>query len=778
MKTFVVLDAQSILHRAYHALPYFTSPSGEPTGALYGFTAMLLKILRDLKPNYIAAAYDLPKPTFRHAVYKEYKSHRPKAEEELIAQIDISKDILKKFNIPFYEKAGYEADDLIATIVEKTKARKDIKIIIASGDLDSLALAEDDKVRIYTLKRGIEDQTFYGEKEVKKRFGFSPRFMADFKGLKGDASDNIPGVFGIGEKTASELIQKFGSLENILDKAKNNPDELKQAGFGPKVIKSLRENEEQALFSKTMALLKKDVMIDFSLPEPDAWKKYNKKELIELLRSFGFKTLLARLEGISPAKNHSSFALDQSQNKKLAIMYWLLDSRRNNPETEEILSALFPGQAPSESLVQKSLLILEEEIKKEKLDKVLSEIELPLVPILAEMKSNGILVDREKLKSLNKAAEEKIKTIEREIFRIGGEEFNINSHQEVRRILFEKIKLNSKGLKKTGKGIVSTSTPELLKIKNKHAIVNQIIKHRALSKLKTGYLEALSHFVQKDGRIHPDYLMTSTATGRLSTRNPNLQNIPLENRDIPLREIFVSPGGFSLVAFDYSQIELRLAAHFSQDENLAKAFQKGRDIHTLTAAKIFNIDEEKVTSKMRNFAKTVNFGILYGMSAKSLAENLAISLEEAQNFLDEYFLAFPKLKEYIEKAKKEAAETGRVLTLFGRRRIIPEINSNIARIQKEGERKAINFPIQGSAADLIKLAMIKIDGWIKENNLQNAIKPVLQIHDELIFEIKDERVESLASEVKKIMEEVCALRVPLKVDIKRGKNLGEMKELI
>lgn len=772
-KTLVVLDAQSILHRAYHALPSFTSPQGEPTGALYGFTAMLLKILRELRPDYIVASYDLAKPTFRHVVYKEYKAHRPETAEELSSQIDVSKEILQKFNIPIYEKEGYEADDLIATIVERTKKQKDIKIIVASGDLDALALVEDEKVRVYTLKKGIEEQTFYGEKEVQKRFGFSPKFMSDFKGLKGDPSDNIPGVKGIGEKTASQLIQKFGHLEDILAKAKSGPDELKEAGFGPKVIKSLQENQEEALFSKSLASLKKDVSFEFKPLETNNWQKYNKEQLIKLFQSLGFKTLLARLEEIGLKETHN-FSFDKERAGHLSIMYWLLDSRRTNPKPEEILFSLFPGKRPSAALFPGAVEILEKEVAAQELEKVLKEIELPLIPVLSKMKSSGILTDAEKLKKLTTLVGDKIEKIEKEIFKIMGEEFNPNSHQEVRRVLFEKLKINYRGLRRTTKGVISTSIPELLKIKKAHPIIEKIIKHRELAKLKSGYLESLPQFVQKDKRIHPDYLITSTATGRLSARNPNLQNIPLENKEIPLREIFIAPKDYLLVSFDYSQIELRLAAHFSQDENLIKAFREEKDIHVLTASKIFNTEEEKITPEMRNFAKTINFGILYGMGARSLAENLETSLEEAQSFLDGYFIAFPQLLNYIEDVKKEAGENGYVLTLFGRKRFIPEIGSGIERIRREGERKAINFPIQGSAADLIKLAMIQINEFLKD---KKDVKLVLQIHDELIFEVKEEAVKKLAPEIKKIMEQICSLKVPLKVDIKSGKNWGALKNL-
>lgn len=775
-KNFVILDAHAILHRAYHALPSFTSPKGEPTGALYGFTAMLLKILRELKPDYIVACYDLAKPTFRHIVYKEYKAHRPKTDNELVSQIEISKEILRKFNIPIYEKQGYEADDLIATIVEKSKKEKDLKIIIASGDLDALALVDGDKVKVYTLKKGIEETTFYSQKEVEKRFGFSPEFISDYKGLKGDTSDNIPGVKGIGDKTASELIKKFGNLENILEKAKSNSEVLEKAGFKEKTIKALQENEETALFSKTLAVLKKDLEIEFDLPFQFNWRKYDKNKLIELFQSLGFKTFLARLpEVMIPVKENDPERDFLPETKELAIKYWLLDSRRTNPKTEEILISLFPGEKTSVELIPKSEEILEKEIKEQGLDRLLKEIEIPLKPIIEQMEKTGILINSAELNNQRKIFQEKIAAIEKEIFELSREKFNVNSPREVRQILFEKLQIKNKRARKTGGGEISTATPELLKIAKSHPIIEKIIKQRELQKLVSGYLESLPNRIAEDGRIHPKFNQTGTTTGRLSCEEPNLQNIPLKGEGNLIRKIFIAASDFELVSFDYSQIELRLAAHFSGDENLIKAFQGNKDIHALTASKVFNLPENKVDEEKRNFAKIINFGILYGMSGRSLAENLSIPFEEAQIFLDEYFKDFPKLFDYIERAKNSAREKGFLTTIFGRKRFIPEINSNIERIKKEGERKAINFPIQGSAADLIKLAMIKIDEFLEEKNLKEKVGLVLQIHDELIFETEESVIAFVAPEIKKIMEQVYQLKIPLKVEVKAGKNWKDLR---
>ena len=779
-KTLVILDSQAILHRAYHALPYFTSPQGQLTGALYGFTAMLLKILRDLKPDYIAACYDLAKPTFRHIVYKQYKAHRPKTENELVLQIDTSKEILKRFNIPVYEKEGFEADDLIATIVEKTKKEKDLKIIIATGDLDALALVEQDKVKVYTLRQGIEEAAFYGQKEVEKRFGFPPEFISDFKGLKGDPSDNIPGVKGIGEKTASELIKKFGSLENILNKAKNNPEILQQAGFKERIIKALVQNEETALFSKALACLRKDLPIEFSLPSQFNWREFDKNKLIELFQSLGFKTFLARLSEVKPP-TMTQKAFDFAglpETKELGVKYWLLDSRRTNPKNEEILASLFPNEKISVELISKAEEILEKEIKEQGLERLFKEIEIPLIPIIERMEKNGILIDSEELNNQRKIFQDKTAEIKEEIFEIAGEKFNVNSPKEVRRILFEKLQIKNKRARKTGGGEISTATPELLKIASAHPIVEKIIKQRELQKLVSGYLEALPEHIGNDKRIHPKFNQTGTATGRLSCEEPNLQNIPLKGEGNLIRKIFIASMGFKLVSLDYSQIELRLAAHFSEDENLIKAFREDKDIHAITASKIFDLPEDKVDEEKRNFAKTINFGILYGMSARALAEAIGVSYEEARIFLDEYFKDFPKLFNYFESVKNSAREKGFLTTLFGRKRFIPEINSNIERIKREGERKALNFPIQGSAADLIKLSMVKIDEYLQKNNLIEKAKLILQIHDELIFEIKEEAASKIVPEIQKIMEEIHSLRIPLKTEIKSGNNWAELSLLI
>lgn len=722
------------------------------------------------------AAYDLSAPTFRHLVYKEYKAQRPATENELKIQINFSKEILKAFGIPVYEKEGYEADDLIGAIVEKLKKEKDIEIIIGSGDLDLLQLAENEKIKIYTLKKGVQETTIYDRESIKKRFGFEPEFLPDFKALKGDPSDNIPGVKGIGEKTAAELIKKFGSLENILEKAEKNPKELEKSGIKPKIIELLRLYKEQALFSKELASIRKDMPLEFLLPEKF---QIRKESVIKIFQELGFKTLLGRLEtnfqekkeiteekklkNPAPGGRGSPNFVGRQKEKEALLMFWLLDSRRTNPTIKDLSDFYYPRKFPE---IYETLL---KELQKENLKEWFYNVELVLSEILRKMEQNGIMAGKKRLHELNKVYEQEFLLLQKNIWDLSGEEFNINSPKEVRRILFEKLKISAKGVKKTPAGEISTAFEELVKIKTAHPVVDKLIQSRETQKIKSGFLEPILNAVQKDDRVHPVFNQTATVTGRLSSEKPNLQNIPLK-----IREVFGAPIGFKFISFDYSQIELRILAIISGDNVLKEAFLKNSDIHRLTALKIFKIPEEKISETMRNQAKTVNFGIIYGMGVKSLSERLGISLEEARVFLDEYFLDFPKIKEYIETTKENARKNGYVSTLFGRKRFLPEINSEISRIGFEAERQAINSPIQGSAADFIKIAMVKIDKLMKQEGLEKDMRLILQIHDELLFEIKEELIPEIAPKIKKIMEDVYHSEIPIRADVKVGNNWAEL----
>lgn len=726
----VLIDSHAVLHRAFHALPNFTSSAGEPTGALYGFSAFLLKIIRELKPDYLAACFDLPEPTFRHAAYENYKAKRPKMDDLLARQINRSRDILKAFNIPVYDAPGFEADDILGTITEKLRIKNlKLKIIIASGDLDTLQLVDDDNVVVYTLSKGIKEAVTYNEKAVEERFGFSPNLMPDFKGLKGDPSDNIIGVPGIGDKTASELIQKFGNIENLYKKIKKDKKILEKEGIKTRMIKILEENEEEAMFSKGLAEIRRDAPINFSL-EDSAWKKtYNETDVKKIFSELGFRSLMERL-----------------------------------PDS----------QAPVSGKAQESGL---EKLKDSVTEKFFNEIEAPLAGILKEMQEKGVLLNIEYLKVLSKEYHKNLDKLEKEILVLAGEEFNVNSPQQLSRILFEKLGIKIKKLKKTKTGVFSTNISELIKLKNTHPIIDKIISQRELAKLVSTYIDALPKLVDKNNRLHTTFDQAGTATGRISSKEPNLQNIPKRTElGRNIRRAFIADKGFKLAAFDYSQIELRVLAILSKDLKLEKVFKNGEDVHNAVASEVFHTEPNKVTSEMRRKAKIINFGIIYGMGVNALKNTIGCSQEEARNFYEEYFMHFSGVAEYLESIKREARKKGYTETLFGRKRFFPEIESPIEHMRKEAERMAVNAPIQGTAADFIKIAMVRIAGELDKKKIKDDVRLLLQIHDELLFEIKEDFVAESIPEIAKIMEAVYKNDVPILVNISTGKNWGDMVE--
>ena len=748
-KILVLLDAHAILHRAFHALPDFTSPNGEPTGALYGFTAFLIKVIRELKPDYIAACYDLPEPTFRHVAYKNYKAGRAKMDDALAKQINRSRDILKNFNIPVYDAPGFEADDVLGTIVEKVKSQKSkIKTIVASGDMDTLQLVKDDDVVVYTLKKGINETIIYDEKAVIERYGFGPELIVDYKALKGDPSDNIIGIKGIGEKSATELIKKYGGIENIFAKLKEEKIEAK-----PRIIELLKGGEEEAQFSKTLAEIRKDAPVDFSL-EKVSWKDGFEKENVKpIFSELGFRSLLDRMNGEKK---------DRNENKKEA------KEEKSEEKKEEKTGTVVS-------------------------DQLMNKVEKPLEKILAEMENKGALIDADYLKKLSEEKHKELDGLEKKIWKLAGEEFNINSPKQVGEVLFVKLGLGGVKPKKTATGAYSTNVSQLVKLKGTHPIVDEIMEHREISKLVSTYIDALPKLADKENRLHTRFDSFGAATGRLSSQNPNLQNIPKKTeRGREVRKAFVADRGYKLVDFDYSQIDLRVAAILSGDKNLIEIFQKGGDAHASAAVKVFGVKPEEVTAEMRRKIKVINFGVLYGMGINALRQNLGGTREEAQKFYDEYFKNFSGLKDYIERTKKFARENGWTETLFGRRRYFPEISSRLEYLQKEAERMAVNMPIQGTSADFIKLAMVRVDKALEENKLKDKVFMLLQIHDELLFEIKEEVVVKAIPIIKEAMESVYPLKgkevelvaeqykkinlpnIPVEVNVEIGDNWEEM----
>ncbi len=781
-KRLVLLDSHAILHRAYHALPDFASAKGEPTGGLYGLSTILIKIIADLKPDYIVACYDLPGPTYRHDAYKDYKAGRKKTDSELVSQIIRSRDVFTAFNIPIYDKAGFEADDMLGTIVEEIKKTNKIKgatkvdVIVASGDMDTLQLVDDKKVQVYTLKKGINDTILYDEEAVRARFGFGPELLPDYKGLRGDPSDNIIGISGIGEKTATILITTFGTIENmykVLAKDKKNSyEQFKKAGITDRIIKLLEDGKEEAEFSKMLATIRRDAPINFALPEKDFRDGIDMTKINTLFNELDFRTLSSRLTNALAGKVAAAVskkaeqekavaaqqAIDPLEFKKTAIALWLVKSDLTDPTLEDMYNfANLSGEARD---FKKAQEIIFTEMKRREVEKVYSDIELPLIPIIDRMEKRGIAIDVPYLAELGKEYHKAAGELEKKIWDIAGLEFNINSPKQLAEILFDKMGLVIKNAKKTGAGARSTKESELAKLAEiepaDKPIAKLILEYRELQKLLGTYIDTIPTQVDKEGRLHSSLVQAGTTTGRMSSVNPNLQNIPVKTElGKRIRKAFIAgKGGFTLASFDYSQMELRIAAFLSGDKKLIEIFKGGGDVHSAAASAIFNVPVDKVDYEMRRRAKVINFGVMYGMGVSALKVNLGTDRAEAQKFYDDYFKTFSGLAEYLDHVKAETARRGFTETFFGRRRYFEGIQSKVPFIRAMAERMAINAPIQGTGADITKLAMIAVDAYLEKEGLRDDVHMLLQVHDELLFEIKNSVVEEVAPKIKEIMESV------------------------
>jgi len=888
-KRLVLIDSNALIHRAYHALPPLTTKTGEIMNAVYGYTSVLLNVLNKFKPDYIVAAFDLKEPTFRHKEFKEYKATRVKAPDDLYAQIPRVKELVKAFNIPVAEKEGYEADDLLATFARKTeKLHPEVEVIVVTGDLDTLQLVND-QTKVFALRRGMSDSVLYDEKAIFERYGLKPDQMNDYKGLRGDPSDNLPGVKGVGEKTAAELLQEYGTLENIY---KNLP-KIKEG-----IRKKLEKDKVQAYFSKRLATLVDNVPVDFDLEKARA-EDFSRVKVINLLREMEFFSLLRRLPGYedhmknieeaqaekrekpgeigkidwgkigsveqAEIKNKISIIVDGeisgelkgiaiSSDSQTAFYISKIDEKvkkilgdgkvkkigfdlkkdwRILDENKTILRGMdFDVQIAAyllksgsnlswENLVMQELgVMIEKEDKKpgqaalvfhedekdferscrasafnfalkEKLEKELERIsseqitdgrektikdlfenlEMPLVEILSRMEKVGIKINKTVLHGISEKLDKRVEKLDKEIQKMAGEKFNVNSSVQLREVLYEKMKIPTTDIKK-GKTGYSTASPELQKIKPLHPIIEKIEEYRELFKLKTTYLDTLPNMTDKNSRLHTTFNQAVTTTGRLSSSDPNLQNIPIRT-DLGqvIRTAFEAKAGHRLVSADYSQIELRIAAHLSGDVRMITTFLSDEDIHTATAARVNKIDLDKVTKKMRSAAKALNFGIIYGMSTFGFAQSAGVDQEEAREFIRKYFANYPQVAQFLDEVKISAREKGFVETEMGRRRYIPEINSSNAMLRNQAERMAVNMPIQGLAADIIKLAMLAADRLIREK--YPDVKMVLQIHDELLFEVPEKQAEKFAKDIKTAMESVFNMSVPLIADVKIGDNWGE-----
>lgn len=870
MERLLILDSNSLLNRAFYAIPPLTNSEGIHTNAVYGFTNMLFKMKEEIKPDYIVAAFDRKAPTFRHKEYEDYKAGRKKMPPELGEQFPLVKEVLNLLAVNIYEIDGFEADDIIGTLAQFAE-RNGIEVFIVTGDRDALQLASDN-IKVVITKKGVTETAVYNKDAFIEEFGVTPTQYIDVKGLMGDKSDNIPGVPGVGEKTAFKLISTYGSMEGVL----SNIDEIS----GKKLKENLETYSEQAIFSKKLATIMTEVPIEFDLEDIKSQENYNREELKKLFFKLGMKSLLAKIpgdnleseeeivkieinevttieglkevlsekEGIAfisysacNANLYSKIELDKLYiyyGDKVSLIDFKLISMENSNEAINILKAFMEDEKiekviqdgknlitiltkhnievkkfifdtvvaaylidsaksnyPLEVLINEYLMkevkgegdelicnamasmkelyeYLKDRIEKEGMDELYYEVEHPLISILSSMEAVGFNVNREKLDELAVKFKEEISRTEKEIYELCEEEFNISSPKQLGKILFEKLDLPV--IKKTKTGY-STNAEVLEKLMDKHPVIEKIIYYRQITKLNSTYVEGLKNVIDEDGAIHSSFNQTVTTTGRLSSTEPNLQNIPVKyemGREI--RKVFIPQESTDvLLSCDYSQIELRVLAHMSDDKNMIDAFNHHSDIHTKTASEVFKVPVEEVTSLMRSRAKAVNFGIVYGIGDFSLSQDLKITRKEAAEYMEIYFDRYPKIKGYLESIQEEAKEKGYVLTVLNRRRFIPEIKSSNKIVKALGERLAMNAPIQGSAADIIKLAMVKVYNRIKKENLKSQM--ILQVHDELILNVKENELETIKTLVKEEMENVLKMSVALEVDTNIGNTWYDAK---
>ncbi|MBI4138175.1 MAG: hypothetical protein HY482_01090 [Candidatus Wildermuthbacteria bacterium] len=740
-KVLLLLDANSLIHRAFHALPPLTTSKGVMVNAVYGFLLALFRAIKEFNPDYIAAAFDVPSSTEgRKKKFLQYKAQREKAPDELYAQIPLVQAALKVLHIPVFEQAGFEADDIIATISRVAPLRQahpPLETVIATGDADALQLVSG-RIKVYALRKGVQDSVLYDEKAVREKYGADPRQLVDWKGLRGDPSDNIPGVKGVGEKTATLLIGEFGSLEDLYVALEARTD---IPGISLKLKQTLLEGKESAFLSRDLATMSKDVPLDISLPEL-SWRGFNKSEAEEFLRSFEFKTLIPRLAELSGESSQTA----------------------RGGEKEAIIKESVQSQA--DRLLKDG--VLSEQIY---------ELEIELDPVLRRMEDIGIAIDPVYFRALGKELEKDIAKLQDDIFKDTGGPFNISSPKQLSEVLFSRLGISPKGLHKTPGGAISTASSELEKISGESPAISLILSYRELAKLLTTYVAPLPLLADPNNRVHTSFDQFGAATGRFSSSRPNLQNIPMQGPwGERIRKGFVAAPGFQLVSFDYSQMELRLAAHMANEEKMIEAFEQGKDIHKETAAAVFGVPEARVDKEMRSRAKALNFGILYGMGARGFANSAKISLQEAQEFMDGYFLQFPAIAAYMEESVRFARENGFAETLFGRKRFLPDIYSSSPHIRAAAERVAINHGIQGTAADIMKMAMVLVSK--APGLLGGHCEMVLQIHDELLFEISDDMIQEKAAVIKEIMETARSFKVRLTVQAFAGKSWGEQAPLI
>jgi len=898
----LLIDGSALVHRAFHALPPLTvTRTGEPVGAVYGFAMMLIKAINDLKPSHYAIAFDKKAPTFRHQLFEDYKKNRPATPEDLVSQLKRAREVARAFNIPVFELEGYEADDILGALSAQAVSQG-IETVILTGDADMMQLVSP-LVKVFYPRAGgtFSDAVLYDEEGVRQRYGVDPPLIADLKALKGDPSDNIPGVPGVGDKTALKLVQQFGSIENLLD----HLEEIEPA----KLRDRIKENVEVIRRSKELATIVRDVPVVLDIDACCQVSRYDRSRVVELFRELGFHSLLPKLpetdsalsmaaseqmrteitgstytligdlgsleelvqelakqdaiaiftEGTNPSPMQaqiSGIALSPKESEAYYIPVTpagLTDSQQGLQEVVSRIKPLMESESVAKyihngkydmilfaeqgvklknlnfdtmlaayllgdkSLSLKDIVfnrmgveigscsipagtrqismfqtdaaqisryacicadmtgrltnLLKKELKQQEgLWDLFEKVELPLVSVLAYMERCGVLLDTEVLKQMSIRLGEQLAQIEQKIYAQAGEEFNINSPQQLGLILFEKLHLPGRKIR----GKYSTEASVLEELRG-YEIVNDILEYRQLMKLKSTYIDALPCLINpKTGRLHTNFNQMRTTTGRLSSSDPNLQNIPVRGElGREIRRAFIAPPGSLLIAGDYSQIDLRVLAHLSQDENLLQAFWEDKDIHAATAAQLFGVDIARVTPEMRRLAKTVNFGVIYGMSEFGLEQATELTREEAGKFITAYFEKYPGVKRYLEATREQARKLGYVQTILGHRRYVPEVNSPNRVVREAAERMAINMPVQGSSSDIIKVAMINLYSDLQARGLKS--KMILQVHDELIFEVPEEEVALMTGLIRDRMSTAIRLSVPVKVDIKSGPNWGAME---
>ncbi|MFH1046960.1 MAG: DNA polymerase I [Patescibacteria group bacterium] len=909
-KRLIIIDGHALMHRAWHALPPLTAKDGRVVSGAYGFTMILLKAIKELNPTHLVVTFDLAGPTFRHEEYSDYKATREKKPDELYEQFPIAEEILAAMDIPVYTAKGFEADDVIGTIAKRVvQETKDIEVIIVTGDKDTFQLV-DKRTKVYTLRKGMTDTVLYDEAGVREKMGIRPDQLVDYKALRGDPSDNIPGVRGIGDKTAVTLLNQYETLDNLYSVL----DDGTAVGISDSVRQKLIDGKDDAYMSQDLCQIRCDIELDFKLDTAvfrlvtremvqDVFETYQFNRLLTQLPKtdseegrkiggqLGFlatentvtnaeakpaeltaedlikviadvkqaekiitkfikaKRLAFRTLSVDDEKHQSGvrflglsdgetvevieWQAVESNSEKLRLLLavperelicfdlkrefgifasigvtlsgqlfdlmiasYLLHAGERRHSLESMLSFLrnipSPEKSADESSQVRRLAVelgqfksladeFQEQLAVHQLEEINRTMEIPLSAVLSRMERNGVELDVEYLNDLSEEIGQKIDKLTVTIHDLAGENFNINSPLQMKEVLFEKLHIDTAGIKKTEKGkTLSTAAAELDKIKDAHPIIEPILEYRELTKLKSTYIDALPPLTDpRTGRIHADFNQTVAATGRLSSSNPNLQNIPTASTTYgqKVRDAFVAESGFVLLAADYSQIELRIAAHMADEPTMIESFKNGEDIHWRTAAEMFGEDKAK---ENRRIAKAINFGILYGMGAQRLSISADISLSEAREYIDTYFALHSGIDKYIRSTKEQVAKQGYVETMFGRKRFFPNFHLLNQRERAEAERQAVNMPIQGTSADMIKKAMIAIDNIITAKfgyGKDSSVRMILQVHDELVFEVRKELLEKIVPIVKENMEGVAKLAVPIVVDLKVGTRWGSMKEL-